>query len=227
MKKVEIIPLKCGLANVFILVGQKVVIVDSGLKGSTEKILKQLEQSQLNRSDVSLIVLTHAHPDHCLNIKHLSETLQAPVAINAKEAHYLEIGEFAPVIPLNLNGKLLFRLLRSIHEKHSEVIKPAIQFENELDLVPYGVAAKVVSTPGHSYGASSIAFHDGRWIVGDLFIESAVLHKPELPPFAVDLAMLKASLRNILDGNATEIHSSHGRAWGKDELKAVLASKIQ
>jgi hydroxyacylglutathione hydrolase len=227
MKNVEIISLKCGLANVFILVGEKTVIVDSGLKGSTGKILKALDQNRIEPRDVSLIVLTHAHPDHCLNVKDLAETLKAPVAINAKEAHYLEAGEFAPVIPLNLSGKLLLCSLHGIHQKHSESIKPAIQFTDELDLVPYGVAAKVVSTPGHSYGASSIALHDGRWIVGDLFIESPVLHKPDLPPFAVDLALLKASLRRILESDATEIYSSHGRAWDKDELKAILALKIQ
>jgi hydroxyacylglutathione hydrolase len=227
MKQVKIIPLQCGLANVFILAGEKAVIVDAGLKGSTEKILKEMEQNRIERGDVSLIVLTHAHPDHCLNIKHLSETLQVPVAINEKEARFLENGEFAPVIPLNISGKLLLRSLRSIHEKHSERIKPAVQFKEGLDLAPYGVAAKVVPTPGHSYGASSIALADGRWIVGDLFIESPVLHKPVLPPFAVDLALMKASLRSILEGNATEIYSSHGRAWGKDELKSLLEAKIR
>jgi hydroxyacylglutathione hydrolase len=227
MKQVKIIPLKCGLANVFILVGEKVVIVDAGLQGSTEKILQEMERNQINRADVSLIVLTHAHPDHCLNIKHLSETLHVPVAINEKEACYLENGEFAPVIPLNISGKLLLHSLRSIHEKHSDRIKPAVQFQDQLLLTPYGVAAKVVPTPGHTYGASSVALDDGRWIVGDLFIESPVLHKPELPPFAEDLALLKMSLRHILEGNATEIYSSHGRAWGQDELKAALVAKIR
>jgi len=226
MDKVEIIAIKCGLANVFILKGRKTVIVDTGLKGSTDKIIEELKRNGIDRKDISLILLTHVHPDHCLNAKHLKESLGVPLAVNSMEAGFLEIGEFSPVIPTGLTGKLIFRSLKSIHEKHGDIVKADITFDKELSLKEYGIDAKAVVMPGHSLGSTAIFFDDQRCIVGDFIIESVVRKAPSLPPFAVDLMQLKSNVRSILNSGVKNVYSSHGTVWDVEYLKKVLLTKL-
>lgn len=227
MENGNIILCKCGLANVFILLGNKVVIVDTGLRGYTNKVLNTLAKNGINRSDVSLILLTHAHPDHCLNTKHLQETLNVPVAISATDAEYIKQGEFAPVIPQNMQGKLLRWLLQSVHEKHGDVIVPDIVFDNELDLSKFGVKAKAILTPGHTLGASAVVFNNNQSIiVGDLIMESPILKKPMLPPFAMDNDMMISSAKKVLNGNYSRIYTSHGTMWETKTIKSKMLSRL-
>ena len=165
MEKTKVICIKCGLANVFILKGRKTILVDSGLRGSTDKILKELKKNGIDKSDVSLILLTHVHPDHCLNTRHLKEALGVPVAVNSREAGYLAAGEFSPVVPINLTGKILLWSLKSIHEKHTDVVKADITFDEELSLDEYGIEGKAIVIPGHSLG-STVIFLDDRSCLG-------------------------------------------------------------
>lgn len=226
MEQTKVISIKCGLANVFILVGKKVIIVDAGLNGSTKTILKALDKHGISQSDVSLILLTHVHPDHCLNLKDLKQTLNVPVAVSAAEAEYLSKGEFSPVVPLNLQGKMLLMTLHSIHAKKGSPVTPEVTFTKELDLNEFGVDAMAFLTPGHTLGTTSIDLKDKRCITGDLIIESPILKKPITPPFAVNKEMLASSVRKILNGKFKHLYTSHGSIWEVDEIKQYVLPKL-
>lgn len=226
MTKTEIISIKCGLAKVFIIKAEKTIIVDSGLKGSTDKILDILNANNIPKEDVSLLLITHAHPDHCLNTKHLKETLKIPVAISSGEAKYLAQGDFSPVIPLGTKGKIIYKLLESIHNKHDDKVEADIVFTNELDLTPYGVNGKAIITPGHTYGGISIILDNGHCIAGDLILETSFLKNPMFPLFAVDIELLKSSIKNLLTYDIDYFYSSHGKRWSKAEVKNKLLKKL-
>ncbi len=50
-----------------IISGRQKIIVDTGLEGEGEKILKALAELCINPQDIDAIVNTHSHPDHCGN----------------------------------------------------------------------------------------------------------------------------------------------------------------
>jgi glyoxylase-like metal-dependent hydrolase (beta-lactamase superfamily II) len=50
-----------------IISGQHSIIVDSGLRGEEEQILRELAKLGIEPEEVKSIINTHSHPDHCGN----------------------------------------------------------------------------------------------------------------------------------------------------------------
>lgn len=217
---------KCGLANVFLIIGQKTIIVDTGLSGHTQNILTLLEENCIKKEDVSLILITHAHPDHCLNAKHLKETIGAPIAISVEEAHHLEEGTFAPVVPRNFFGAMIYNTLRSIHQPHDKTISPEVCFNKELDLNRFGVEGKAILTPGHTLGSSSILLGNGLCIAGDMLLPFPITKRPQLSLFVEDMDLLQKSIATIINTNAKFIYFSHGNGWEIDLIRKVVLPKL-
>ena len=103
----EIIPIKLGFVKAFLLKGEnKLILVDTGTPGSENKIVKKIKNLGFNPSQISLILLTHAHTDHCGSVNELKRITGAKVAIHKDDAKYLLGGESAEVIPNSPFGKL-------------------------------------------------------------------------------------------------------------------------
>ena len=54
-----------NMVKSFLLIGERVVIVDSGMRGGAERIRDALQRAGRSPADVSLILITHSHADHC------------------------------------------------------------------------------------------------------------------------------------------------------------------
>ena len=218
MKQTEVYAVKCGLANVFLLKGEKTIIIDTGLRGSTPKILYEMKQRGIQQSDISLLLLTHVHPDHSLNACDLTKTLRVPLAVNALEAEYLEKGIFSPVVPTGRKGKMLYASLESIHKKHNDVLKADITFQRRLNLREYGIDGYAEVIGGHSHGATVVYFDKQNCIIGDLIMRS-LLRTPSFPPFAVDKQKMEQGVYRVLSSGIRTIYTSHGKSWDVDKLK--------
>ncbi len=60
-------------ANVYLLVGDKLTIVDTGFKGRTGQILKNVKQLGFSPSEIDRIIITHHHADHIGSLATLKE----------------------------------------------------------------------------------------------------------------------------------------------------------
>ncbi|HJT37610.1 MAG TPA: MBL fold metallo-hydrolase, partial [Actinomycetota bacterium] len=58
-------------AFVFVEPSGELTLVDAGLKGAPKKILAAIDSLGKKPSDVTRIVLTHAHPDHAGGLKRM------------------------------------------------------------------------------------------------------------------------------------------------------------
>ncbi|MCP4745627.1 MAG: MBL fold metallo-hydrolase [Desulfobacteraceae bacterium] len=212
--------------NIFILADKKVVIVDTGVRDSYKLVLKKLEEHNIDKEQVSLILVTHAHPDHCLGIANMKKIFKAPIAVSRLEAPFLTCGEFSPVVPLNYLGKIVFGLLKSLHKKHEDYIYPDIVFDDELDLERFGIKGKALLTPGHSIGGSSVVLEDGNCIIGDLIIEDVLTKNPRINLFAVDKKKLKRSLKRIINNEVEKVYTSHGKAWNRKKYQRKIEKLI-
>ena len=65
------------------------VLIDGGFLGDFEKLEKQLEQINKSFSDISLIIMTHGHLDHTLNIARIKQLSGAQVAGHSKEKKHI------------------------------------------------------------------------------------------------------------------------------------------
>ena len=88
----EIIPLGNRGVNVFALRGARTVLIDAGMPGMADAILTNLDKAGIRREDVSLILITHGHPDHVGSAADLKARLGVPIAIHREEASWLREG---------------------------------------------------------------------------------------------------------------------------------------
>jgi hydroxyacylglutathione hydrolase len=167
MTEIVTISSKFGTINSFLLIEDQIIIVDSGYGNHYKKIINYFRVNQIDKSLVSLIILTHAHLDHYDNVIKLKDYFQAPILVNKKaEKHFLNgTNEFTE--PKNILAMILKILF---YKAKLNNIDPDITIENEFSISKYGVNGTVLSTPGHTAGSLSIIINKNECLSGDLYI---------------------------------------------------------
>jgi hydroxyacylglutathione hydrolase len=212
----DITPLSLGFVKVFLIKGK--ILVDTGLPGNSEKILAALKGQNVDPKQIRLIILTHAHSDHMGSLLEMKKATGAQILIQEKDAKYLEEGKSQRILPVTTKGKILAML--PLGKKTFPKIKADLTYKEEYSLRPYGINGKVIHTPGHTEGSSSIILDSGECIVGDLIMGGFIFQKiPGYPMFATDLSEVKKSIKKIIQLNPSIIHTSHGGPFTAQDLK--------
>lgn len=215
----EIIPISLGFVKSFLIKGDSsLILVDTGIPGSGMKIINRIKRLGFNPGQLSLIIISHVHSDHSGSVKEIKKVTGAKVAVHKDDANYLIKGESAEITPVSSIGRLFTRIMKG-RKNGFEGVMPDIIIENEMGLNSFGIKGKVVSTPGHTVGSVSVLLNSGKCIIGDILMSFGKL---SYSMFSYDMAILKDSLKKILDANAKEIYLSHGGVYGIDVIKNKL-----
>jgi len=216
----RVITLPLGLVSAFALNGERVVLFDTGYPGSEERILSGLAAQGLAGSDVSLILISHGHPDHAGSAGALHRLTGAPVAVHKLDAEALRRGGHAPVIPTGPTGRWLHRLMALTQRGQAGPLEPDLILEGRLSLDRFGVRAEVIPTPGHTPGSISVWIPGGPVLVGDLIMGGLLRRsRPGWPFFATDLGQVEASLRAVLALQPSLIHAAHGGPFSPQSVR--------
>jgi hydroxyacylglutathione hydrolase len=192
----NVIPVPLGLVKAFILQGDRPVLVDTGTSGSAGRLLAGLGRHGLKPEEVSLLVITHSHPDHHGSLAEVMKTIRAPVAVHRFDADSLRGGAG---------------------------VEPDVLLEDELDLRHYGVAGKLIWTPGHTRGSVSVVLDSGEAIVGDLVLPRFMAFGPPAIAFwAASRQDTLASIRRVLDLKPSTILTSHGGPYRPEVLARLV-----
>ncbi len=219
-----IIPIKLGLVKSFIVKGKKkTVIVDTGYPGNADKILRCLYKNQIRPEDISLIVLTHAHIDHYGSAEELRAKTGTPIAVHRADAEHLKKGVNYIGKPMGLSGYMLKTLFIKTDESVSNKLIADIVFDDEADLYEFGIAGKVIHTPGHTAGSVSLFLSGGQAIVGDLLMGGIIFQKrPAYPLFANDLQRLQESIMKVIQYSPKLIYAAHGGPFLYSKIQKIL-----
>jgi glyoxylase-like metal-dependent hydrolase (beta-lactamase superfamily II) len=185
--------------NVY-LVGD--VLIDAGRRWDRRRILRQLEGREL-----SMLALTHAHPDHQGVAKDVCELHGIPLACHADDVDAME-GRVPVSKATNLAGRLIVRFWQGPPHRVDRVL-------HEGDHV---AGFRVIHAPGHSPG-EVIFFRDSDRVAicGDVVrnLNYATL-RPQIkePPdaFNVDTAENRRSIRKLAELEPSIILPGHGEA---------------
>lgn len=221
--------LPANMLNSFILVGERPVLVDSGMPGSARKILAALTREGFAPGDVSLILITHRHVDHIGSAAELQRATRAPVAVHTLDADWLRAGDGGTRPPTGLGGR--FFDLTGLPGQPVEPCEPEIVIDGDFDLSPYGVPGGVVlHTPGHTAGSVSALFRNGDVLAGDLAIGGvsflggiALKGHVRKPPFEDDPTAVRRSLLQLLDGGAERFFVGHGGPLSAKGVRSYIA----
>ncbi|WP_304451826.1 MBL fold metallo-hydrolase [Nocardiopsis sp. YSL2] len=204
-----VVPLPLGASTAYAVRGKRTVLVDTGFAGGEKRLLARLARAGVDPASISLVVLTHCHPDHAGGAARLGRELGVPLAVHEAEAHWAGAGNSVLYDPLNAFGRLLSRTL----DTRFPAFVPDLVLTDGTALDHYGVPLDVLHTPGHTPGSVTLLHREsGDALVGDLLAGSMVRRdRPGLPFLAQDTAQLRRSVRRLLAGDPRRLHFGHGR----------------
>jgi hydroxyacylglutathione hydrolase len=220
--------------NVFLLQGDEgSILIDTGNPGKVDLILERLAKHGVAPGDIRLILLTHGHTDHFGSAAALRERTGAPVAIHALDAEAVRQGihlpgSLQPTVPLIAPVIRISALRNLAVPERAPAFEPDIVYEEEWRLEEYGVAGRVIHTPGHTPGSVSVLLDSGEAIVGDMVISGflRLLRWPRLPIVAWDLERNWESLRWLLDLSPRVIYTSHGGPFETKDLANLIKRRF-
>ncbi len=217
--------LRAGLLQCHLLIGDRPILVDTGVPGRADRVLRGLAAWGVSPRDLALIILTHGHMDHMGNAAKLRLLSGAPVVIHRADAPALRTGRSDDLQPTGWVGRLLLRT--RIPQRPTRPCEPDLVVDGARSLADFGVDGEIIPTPGHTPGSLSVRLSGGDVLSGDLLATGWMTGhpgaKPDRPPFEHDAAAVHTSLRRLLAGGATVFHPAHGRAFSAKAVEAFLA----
>jgi hydroxyacylglutathione hydrolase len=212
----KLVPIITPAVNAFLLIGERVVVVDTLGPGGAKRVLGTLEKLGKTPKDVSLIVLTHGHTDQTGSAEELRERTKAPIALHWADLEMVQAGYEPTFNPTGSIARLLSRVVR----RPSTVLTTDVMLEGSVNLDHYGVDAQIIETPGHTSGSVSVLVDGGQAVIadllrGDFFREG----RPDYPLFADSLSRLHSSVRSILRLPLHELHTSFGKPFTRENVQ--------
>jgi glyoxylase-like metal-dependent hydrolase (beta-lactamase superfamily II) len=96
----EVLKVKLGVTNCYIIGDEKKVLIDAGMPGEFDKFTHGLEDLNISPEEISLIVITHGHWDHIGCTKKIKDLTGAKVLAHKQDKALIEEGrKFMPPAP--------------------------------------------------------------------------------------------------------------------------------
>lgn len=217
------------MMNCYLIKGDRgLVLVDTGVPGSSEKIFHEMEKTGFTPADIQLIIVTHSHMDHFGSVGEIKKSVQAPVMGHELDVAYYEkgIASTSTLKPTVLWAHIFKRLVKDLR---TVPFKPDIILQKEwYDLSEYIKGAHVIHTPGHTPGSISVILPNRQAIImdmmssgvglGGLFWHSRVKH----PAFHDDLSQLKQSFNTVLQYDIDTFYLGHGKPVNRRQVERYM-----
>jgi glyoxylase-like metal-dependent hydrolase (beta-lactamase superfamily II) len=198
-----------GAVNVYVLDDPQsgVTIIDTGIPGSAQRIIKLVQAIGHTPQDVHHILVTHADIDHVGNLKRLVDMTGATVYTSKKSDFYIQHRQSPPHITFPMSipvGIMNFFFSQATPVKH------IVENDEILDIAG---GMRAVAAPGHT--PDHICYFWEREKV--LFAGDLIGYKAQLltvsPQSPGDISEARKSTQHILSLNPTVICPGHGPIW--------------
>jgi glyoxylase-like metal-dependent hydrolase (beta-lactamase superfamily II) len=212
------------LVNSFAFVDDdgQVTLVDAGTKRAPKRIVAGLEHIGVAPSDVTRLVVTHAHPDHVGGLATMRGRTGATVSVHERDAAYVREGKGPVLDRTRLGGRLLRR----------NSAGPPTPVDVELvdgQVLDIAGGLRVVHTPGHTPGHVALLHEPtGVLVTGDSIWNMRGRMTWSVPMFCTDFAMSKetAGVLGELDYEvAAFTHGPEIRDGAREAVRGFLRAK--
>lgn len=241
----DLIPVKLSVTNCFLLKsGEQYLLIDTGYEEDWELFRLELKKAGIELSQLSHIILTHHHDDHCgllHNILRENGSIRIVMSRLCKEL--IAKGENDQTHGGGLLNKRVAFLIRHKQFYLSVILRKKIDKAKNLKFTPYIVRdcdividgdtifrdigipldGKLINTPGHTVDSISILFADGKCLVGDA--AASMLNfagTKNCVIFICNMEEYYRSWQKIIAAGAKMIYPAHGKPFTVEKLKVNL-----
>ena len=235
--KPEIICYRSGMSNGYFIKGENgAVAVDTGAEMGQEPVRRHLAEAGLHPSDIKLLVITHGHVDHFMNVQAWADVTGAPVLCHEQAKRFIEEG-LLPDVDFEGRtrmGKEMWAAQQLTGSPVGDAPKGHVDLtfgDEGFDLAPYGIDGCIVYTPGHSRSCGCVVV-GSEAIVGDLFTAPAFTDLVGMTYFqylGAPYDQPQKSVQKILDMGVKKFWPGHGNpkddAYVRKALEEEKAGK--
>lgn len=202
--------------NVLLIFGERITLVDTGVKDSEEKIFVYITENGRSYSEIETVILSHSHPDHVGSAARIKELTGCKILAHHAEKKWIEnIATQEKERPVPGFSTLVDR---------SVTIDKFMEHGQILDFGNHQTA-KIIHAPGHSAGSVNLFFRNEKV----LFTADSIPLKGDIPNYdnarqlldSLDLIENNIGYEMLLSSwtpafsDATEIKKllAEGRSW--------------
>lgn len=197
----EVYRIDTGMANVYLIKGETLIMVDSSVPQKREFLEEKIRELGFKPEDIALLVVTHGHADHAGNARHFQEKYRIPVAAGHGDLDKFQRGSTDLAKAQSIG--ILARLIRGMSDKPYPSFTPDVLVQSQTDLAKYGIAGSILPMPGHTPGSLVVTAGQSAF-VGDL-IRGGV----------------------IFSQSPTEHFYHENRSQARDQLKSLSESGVR
>lgn len=176
--------------NVLIIFGDKITLIDTGVKGSEKFIFEYIQEQYRDASEIERIILSHSHPDHIGSAAKIKELTNCKVCAHELEKRWIEDIE-------------LQNQQRPVPGFFKLVGKPVLVDEllkdNQIVKIQDGLTLKCLKSSGHSKGLLNIQFIEDKM----LFTADSIPLTNDIPNYDNYLELME-SLEQIKSNSGYE-----------------------
>jgi hydroxyacylglutathione hydrolase len=197
--------------NVLLILGDKITLIDSGVKGSESDIFDYLQKNGRSYSEIDSIILSHSHPDHIGSAAKIKELTNCKILAHEYEKEWIE--------DIDIQNKL-----RPVPGFYELVDKPVAVDEflsdNQKIIIQDGLTLRFIQSSGHSRGSLNILFEEDKI----LFTADSIPLKNDIPNYDNYFELME-SLEKIKKNNEFNILLT---SWtppltDKEKIKRIIA----
>ena len=221
--RTRVVPVPLSISNAYLLLGDRPVLVDTGVPGEEARLAGALRAHGVAVGDLALIALTHGHTDHAGSVNGVAAG-GAPIAIGAGDAGLLRAGVNGVLPATGPAGVLLRPYIRRMTFGGAV---PKIEVIEPLRLESYGVGGVMVPTGGHTPGSCVLLLDGGDAVIGDLarggFASGRI--RPGYPLrhyFAEDAEGVRRALDRVLAWEPSRLFTGHGGPLSANDVRRRL-----
>ena len=207
---------KFGYFNLYVIKGiDGDILIDTGFIG-----IKKGLKRWLDKFNIKLVILTHAHVDHTWNVDYIKELYGCSVAIGSYDV--CNIGKYIKSSPSKKRYKTWTKLMHFGMKKFIQKKFDVDYVFNDGDVFEkYGIRLEIVHLPGHTNGSIGILY-DKYLFCGDALVNRK--RKVEIAYQNEDNIAAEKSILKIMDIKPEIIFVGHDREIHFSKLKKSFSN---
>jgi len=140
----------------YIILGDKITLIDSGVTSTETVIFDYIRKNDRDPKEISMVILSHSHPDHIGSVKAIKEATKCKIAAHSAEKDWIEDTE----------KQFKERPVPGFHTLvGGSVTVDRLLADGEIVNLGEKIRCKVMHTPGHSRGSISLLLQTEKAII--------------------------------------------------------------